>query len=449
LNILSKTVVIFAVLLFILPNNIGTVTLETLSETSIIFEDHRYTLHSVDGHGNRYYVETSKHLHLYNPKTGKWKRDILTTSSHIKIVHVTQNNYLFVGLRNGTLFRSIDGGQTFTVSWQWDRGGYYHSDWSIASDDRWILIGEYGQKNTSRRVGASNNWGAFWTVVYETPEEQGVHIHRVDIDPYAKDWWIAVGDYPVAGRVLYSSNYGQSWTELTYPKPELTSCLSPWQSQQPQIPYQPCNFLFFEQDILIFNEPLPQVFRVNRKTMQLEYISDVVVFPEYPEFAPIYSVVAGEYGIYASLVRYPEYIRDAGIFVSYDHGYTWQRLINFSDWAKESDPTIVSSDIFGANSLIYIDGYVYARWQYGWERWAKGEIPWDGGRAFKFKDSYYAPLTIENDDLGIEVNNTQSFIYHIIIKGTKIRIGAMITPPTETEKEVPVDEYSSEPSQRS
>jgi len=219
-------------------------------------------------------------------------------------------------------------------------------------------------------------------MVYTTPEREGVHIHRVAIDPYTNDWWITVGDHPVAGRVLYSTDHGTHWYEVACPKTGKS-----WQ------PYQPCNILFFEHSILIINEPLPQVFQVDKRTMIAEHISDIVDVPDLDQ-APVYSAVIGTYGIYASIVSYPDQAYDAGIFVSYDKGYTWQQLVNFTAWAKKEDPSIVPSSVFGANLITFADGYIHANWVF-WP-WVETDsnIVVEGGWAFMIRDDYYLPDSV-------------------------------------------------------
>lgn len=346
----------------------------------VTFEDHNYTLHTVDEQGKYYYVEKNQKLHRYCPETDNWEIDLFKHTSAIMTVHATVNNKIFVGLEDGTIYRSIDGGDNFTITYEWQAGGFCHPTWSIASSEKWVLIGEYGTKDKNRRVCASEDWGDHWTIVYETPERKGAHIHRVAIDPYTNDWWVTIGDFPFAHRVLYSSDNGTHWNEVEYPK------TGRWQ------PFQPVNILFFEQFILLVNEPLPEVYKVDRKTMTTKYIADIGDIT-YPDLAPPYSIVVGNYGIYASIVRYPEpeYPHDAGIFVSYDDGNTWQRLINFTAWAEKDYQSIEPLNVYGANPIIYADGYIHARWVFGWMKSSSRHGLVDGGRAFKFKDAYYFP----------------------------------------------------------
>lgn len=69
--------------------------------------------------------------------------------------------------------------------------------WSIASDANGaIYIGEYGPTiaGVSRNVWKSSDEGHSWDVVFQAPSREGVHIHRVAVDPFTQDLWITVGD---------------------------------------------------------------------------------------------------------------------------------------------------------------------------------------------------------------------------------------------------------------
>lgn len=434
-------------ILFVLILTSSNATVQTLSSNfdnfesvyhegnvlSVVFEDHKYTLHDVDSDGKYYYVEKGWHLHRFYPETKKWEKNLFNASSLIMTVHVTVNNYIFVGVRSGEIYRSSDGGNSFSIIYEWQKGGHCHT-WSIASDEKWILIGEYGMKVMPRRVIASNSWGDHWEIVYETPEPEGVHIHRVTIDPYTHDWWVTVGDYP-AGRVMYSKDNGNNWDEVECPETGRNLKI-----------YQPCNILFFEFSILIINEPFPQVFKVDRKTMTPEYITDIVDFPHY-DFAAPYSVVVGHYGIYASIIRHQEDLHSASIFVSYDQGFTWRQLINFTSWAAQEDPTIAPSNVYGANPIIYADGSVHATWiSYPWVGTYENFVL-EGGRAIKLKDANYTP-GIESTDGSEETITTPMTSDNI----TEVNTSSITTPgiketittylETSSTKEVVFPEFS-------
>ena len=386
------------------------------------FENYNYTLHAVDGQGRYYYVEKLRELHRFCPETDRWEMTLFKSVFPITTVHVTENNCLFIGLRNGSIHRSKDCGNTFTLTHEWHTGGYCHTSWSIVSNDNWILIGEYGAKNNTRHVCASDDCGDHWRIVYETPEKKGVHIHRVAIDPYTHDWWITVGDYPIAGRVLYSGDNGTHWKEVKCPN---TRCQ--WE------PWQPCNILFFENSIIIINEPLPQIVKVDRKTMIAEYIATIGNLADH---APPYSVVVGIYGIYVSIIRYPKDTHDAGIFVSYDMGYTWQRLVNFTDWAKKAYQSIEPSNVFGANPLIFADGFIHGRWTFGWKE-SDVDRQLSGGMTFKFRDAYYVPeiqkfnIVYNNNNYQVDIHSN-SIVTHFTFNQNLYQINFNVDGGSET-----------------
>jgi len=118
--------------------------LQDESTIPIIFKDNKYTLYAVDGL-EYYYVDNGKHLHRYFLETEKWEMNLLNSSSLLMNVHVTVNNYIFVGINSCKLYRSIDGRNNFTISYEWQQGGSYRP-WGIASDKDWIINGEYGIK---------------------------------------------------------------------------------------------------------------------------------------------------------------------------------------------------------------------------------------------------------------------------------------------------------------
>ena len=76
--------------------------------------------------------------------------------------------------------------------------------------------GYRGRPNGELYVCVSDDWGDHWDIVYETPEQEGAHIHRVTIDPYTHDWWVTIGDYPDAGGVIYSRDNGNNWDEVEW-----------------------------------------------------------------------------------------------------------------------------------------------------------------------------------------------------------------------------------------
>lgn len=69
--------------------------------------------------------------------------------------------------------------------------------WSLASAaDGALFVGEYGPQQTGMayRVFRSLDDGESWEVVFRAPQRDGVHIHRVAVDPFSGDVWVTVGD---------------------------------------------------------------------------------------------------------------------------------------------------------------------------------------------------------------------------------------------------------------
>lgn len=69
--------------------------------------------------------------------------------------------------------------------------------WSLASAaDGALFVGEYGPKEAGKayRVFRSLDEGNTWEIVFRAPQRDGVHIHRVTVDPFSGDVWVTVGD---------------------------------------------------------------------------------------------------------------------------------------------------------------------------------------------------------------------------------------------------------------
>ena len=86
--------------------------------------------------------------------------------------------------------------------------------WSLASDSTGTLyIGEYGpqDKGLSERVWRSTDNAETWHSVFRAPNEKGVHIHRVAVDPFNDDVWVTNGDGKYNRGTYRSSDSGDSW----------------------------------------------------------------------------------------------------------------------------------------------------------------------------------------------------------------------------------------------
>jgi len=93
------------------------------------------------------------------------------------------------------IYLSDDGGQTFREILEIPGGTAL--GWSLASDKAGnLFVGEYGplSAGVANRLWRSGDLGHSWEVIFEAPERDGVHIHRVAVDPYTQDLWVTHGD---------------------------------------------------------------------------------------------------------------------------------------------------------------------------------------------------------------------------------------------------------------
>jgi len=128
---------------------------------------------------------------------------VYTFGDPIQGVHCLANGYLFVSTDQDRwnpdtpcrIYRSADRGLTFQrvktlrascALW-----------WSFASDaQNTLYVGEYGPRDRgrSKKVWKSPDLGQNWSVAFTAPDVDGVHIHRVAVDPYTADLWVTHGD---------------------------------------------------------------------------------------------------------------------------------------------------------------------------------------------------------------------------------------------------------------
>ena len=83
--------------------------------------------------------------------------------------------------------------------------------------DNIIFLSEYGSYHavdTPRKVYRSLDYGQTWETVLELPQGHGRHIHTVAFDPWANRVWVGYGDSPVAGNIMYSDDYGLTWSTV-------------------------------------------------------------------------------------------------------------------------------------------------------------------------------------------------------------------------------------------
>lgn len=113
------------------------------------------------------------------------------------------------------IYRSTDNGGSFQQIWQMQNSCALN--WSIASDNKGhVYIGEYGPSDIgmSKQVWKSIDGGDSWQVAFRAPNREGLHIHRVAVDPFSNDVWVTVGDGRENRGAYRSRDAGASWQRL-------------------------------------------------------------------------------------------------------------------------------------------------------------------------------------------------------------------------------------------
>jgi photosystem II stability/assembly factor-like uncharacterized protein len=151
-------------------------------------ESHRMGIAVARGtHGQRVYalIDHPKEAGLYRSDDGAktWTRvssDARITSRgwYFSFIAVDPNNPDKVYIPNVALFRSVDGGKSFTVVRGAPGGDDYHSAWIDPTDSKRLIIG------TDQGVSISLNGGATWTPWYNQPTAQLYHVITDNEFPY-------------------------------------------------------------------------------------------------------------------------------------------------------------------------------------------------------------------------------------------------------------------------
>lgn len=147
---------------------------------------------------------------------------MFTFPDHVTAIHERKDGLLIVITDNDQwdpqkpcrVYRSSDAGKTFEQVKQIDGGSALW--WSITSDrDGRLYLAEYGpqKKGMSKNLWRSDDDGGTWRVIFQAPDRDKVHLHRIAVDPFSDELWLTVGD----GRnrmMLTSRDHGEHWQEI-------------------------------------------------------------------------------------------------------------------------------------------------------------------------------------------------------------------------------------------
>jgi len=128
---------------------------------------------------------------------------IFSFDAKINAIHIFRHDSMLVATDNNhfdpfspaQVLLSTDGARSFDPVLNIQGGSALF--WSIASDEQdRLYVGEYGpqQKGMSKTVWWSDGTGQDWRPLFQAPDRDGVHIHRVAIDPLTQDLWVSIGD---------------------------------------------------------------------------------------------------------------------------------------------------------------------------------------------------------------------------------------------------------------
>ncbi|GJL80474.1 MAG: hypothetical protein DHS20C01_01080 [marine bacterium B5-7] len=234
------------------------------------------------------------------------------------------------------LYKSTDGGASFTVVWENTNSSLLW--WSITSDQFGnIYIGEYGPKSPgmSKTVWKSTNGGGSWDPVFTAPDREGLHIHRVAVDPYTNDVWVTTGDGKENRGIYRSKDSGKSWNRIL-------------DSQATSIAFTP-EFVYLGEDHVKNG-------RVSRYDRNNGHYDEIFNASDYGNYGgSIYDLAVGTNGsLYIPTMKYPDDTHIASLWAGHDD--EWKLLLRLkSEIGKGSGfKTITGPDPDG---WLYVRGF--------------------------------------------------------------------------------------------
>ncbi|MCC7261731.1 MAG: hypothetical protein IT369_04320 [Candidatus Latescibacteria bacterium] len=267
---------------------------------------------------------------------------VYTFAEPIQGLHFLANGCLFVSTDHDRwspdtpcrIYRSTDQGRSFvrvktlTASCAlW---------WSFASDQyNTLYMGEYGprERGRSKKVWKSTDQGQTWTVAFQAPDLDGVHIHRVAVDPYTGDLWVTNGDGAHGATYLWPGGSGR-WF---------------WQRAS-----QATSVVFTEEGICWGEDTYEGTLTwYDRRTQT--YQKTLQANREGNYGGSVYDMVRGRSGlIYAPMVKYAEQTHRPSLWVG--DGRRWKLLLDLGnkDGKYGGFTQISPPDQWG---YLYAEGY--------------------------------------------------------------------------------------------
>lgn len=239
-----------------------------------------------------------------------------------------------------TIYRSQNAGKSFEII-KTINGGCALS-WSMASDANGnLFLGEYGPRGVgfSKNVWKSLDNGDSWHLIFRAPNVDGVHIHRVAVDPFTNFLWITHGDQAHSGYhgIYRSEDHGMTWARVR-------------DSQATAVA--------FTKEAIYWGEDTYRgvVTRYERLTQQFETVLEA---HSIGYGGSVYDMAVGPHGcIYTPMVKYETHSFLPSVWIG--KGTEWNLLLEVP--AEENQfaglTHISTPDRFG---VIHTSGYVFVQ----------------------------------------------------------------------------------------
>lgn len=234
------------------------------------------------------------------------------------------------------VYLSTDGGRTFVTTKEILGGCPIW--WSMASNARGdIYLGEYGPKAAefAKTVWKSTDGGMNWAAAFQAPTRDGLHIHRVAVDPHTQDVWITTGDGS-DNRGVYRSRDGSAHFERLF------------DSQATGIAFTP--------EAIYFGEDHNKKGRISRVTRGAKDYREVFRAGDRGGYGgSVYDMAVGRSGrVYATLVKYPDQNHIASVWAGRDGDWTLLLRLASTPGGASGSTSIAGPDRDG---WIYLSGF--------------------------------------------------------------------------------------------
>jgi hypothetical protein len=200
-----------------------------------------------------------------------------------------------------------------------------------------LFLGEYGPKEAaySKTLWKSADDGRNWSAVFTAPARNGLHIHRVVVDPYTQDVWFTTGDGSENRGVYRSTDGGTHFTRV-------------FDSQATAIA--------FTADSIYFGEDHNKKGRISKTSRDAGGYREVLRASSHGSYGgSVYDMAVARSGrVYATLVKYPEQDHIASVWAGHDGDWALLLRLASTPAGSSGSTSIAGPDRDG---WIYLSGF--------------------------------------------------------------------------------------------